>query len=42
MDLLAALAIGGVWLTLFLSQLKKRPLIPADPDLHKVFEHKGH
>ncbi len=44
MDLVAPIAIGGVWLWYFFGQLMKRPLVPVmDPFLEKAIEHgKGH
>jgi hypothetical protein len=34
MDPLAAIGVGGVWVAAFLSELKKRPILPLhDPDL---------
>jgi hypothetical protein len=34
MDPLAAIGVGGVWIAAFLSELKKRPILPLhDPDL---------
>ncbi len=36
----AALALGGLWLWLFLGELKKRPLLPInDPDLAEALAH---
>jgi hypothetical protein len=32
--------LGGLWLTFFLWQLQRRPLLPVhDPDLLEVMEH---
>lgn len=40
LDLLLPLGIGGIWISLFLGQLKARPLIPThDPNLKEVLEH---
>jgi len=42
MDLVAPVAIGGIWLWYFFGQLKTRPLVPVmDPFLEKAIEH-GH
>jgi hypothetical protein len=42
MDIVAPLAVGGIWLWYFLGQLMKRPLVPVmDPFLEKAIEH-GH
>lgn len=36
----APLAVGGIWLWLFLGELKKRPLLPVnDPDLPEALAH---
>ena len=42
--LLGPLAVGGIWLWLFLMELAKRPLVPVkDPFLENAIEHgKGH
>jgi hypothetical protein len=44
MDLVAPIAIGGIWLWYFFGQLMKRPLVPVmDPFLEKAIEHgRGH
>ncbi len=44
MDIVAPIAIGGLWLAAFFSQLMKRPLVPVmDPFLENAIEHgKGH
>ncbi len=45
MDLVAPIAVGGVWLAYFTSQLSKRSLIPInDPQYESVLEqaHAGH
>jgi hypothetical protein len=44
MDLVAPIAIGGIWLWFFFGELKKRPLVPVmDPFLDNAIEHgKGH
>jgi len=40
LDLLALIGVGGVWLSGFLWQLKKRPLLPLhDPRFEGVLEH---
>jgi len=40
LDLLAIIGVGGVWLSVFLWQLKKRPLLPLhDPRFEGVLEH---
>ena len=42
MDFLAPLAIGGLWLAMFLFQLKKWPLLPLrDPHLEQAIAHGG-
>jgi hypothetical protein len=42
MDLLAPLGIGGLWLAMFLFQLKKWPLLPVqDPHLAEAIAHGG-
>lgn len=42
LDLVAPLAIGGIWLWLFVRELRKRPLLPVgDPYLEEVYSH-GH
>jgi len=43
LDLAAPLAIGGLWLAVFLWQLKQRPLLPVrDPDFVEGLAHGGH
>jgi hypothetical protein len=44
MDFVAPIAIGGLWLWYFFSELQKRPLVPVnDPFLESAIEHgKGH
>jgi hypothetical protein len=44
MDLVAPIAVGGIWLWWFFGELMKRPLVPAnDPFFEKAIEHgKGH
>ena len=42
MDIVAPIAIGGIWLWYFFGQLAKRPLVPPmDPFLERAIEH-GH
>ena len=42
MDLAAPLGIGGVWLWMFWSQLRQRPLLPVgDPYLQDALESSG-
>jgi hypothetical protein len=42
LDLAASLAIGGLWLWIFFSQLGKHPLMPPrDPDLQNALESTG-
>jgi hypothetical protein len=42
LDLVAPIAVGGIWLWYFFGQLMKRPLVPVmDPFLEKAIEH-GH
>ncbi|MCC6329595.1 MAG: hypothetical protein IT174_13855 [Acidobacteria bacterium] len=42
MDIVAPIAVGGIWLWYFSTQLMKRPLVPVmDPFLEKAIEH-GH
>ena len=43
-DLVAPIAVGGIWLWYFFGQLMKRPLVPVmDPFLENAIEHgKGH
>ncbi len=44
MDLVAPVAVGGIWLWYFFGQLMNRPLVPVmDPFLDRAIEHgKGH
>ena len=44
MDIVAPIAVGGIWLWYFFGQLMKRPLVPVmDPFLENAIEHsKGH
>ena len=44
LDIVAPLAIGGIWLWYFLGQLQARPLVPVmDPFYERAIEHgKGH
>jgi hypothetical protein len=43
LDLAAPAGIGGVWIWVFLQQLKSHPLLPThDPYLQEAFEHGGH
>jgi hypothetical protein len=45
MDVVAPVAFGGLWLSMFASQLRKRSLIPInDPQFETVLEqvHAGH
>lgn len=44
MDIVAPVAVGGIWLWYFFGQLMKRPLVPvADPFLEPAIEHgRGH
>jgi hypothetical protein len=40
MDLVAPVALGGIWLAWFLVQLEQRPLLPLnDPNLQEALEH---
>jgi hypothetical protein len=40
MDLAAAIGVGGIWIAVFLSELKGRPLVPLhDPRLQEAAEH---
>jgi hypothetical protein len=40
LDVVAVLGVGGVWMTMFVWQLKGRPLLPLhDPSLQGVAEH---
>lgn len=40
LDLVSLVAVGGLWLALFIAELKKRPLLPAnDPFLPEVLSH---
>lgn len=42
-DLAAPVAIGGLWMAMFLWQLRQRPLLPVnDPLLQKAFNHGRH
>ncbi len=42
LDIVAPLAVGGIWLWYYIGQLMSRPLVPAmDPFLEKAVEH-GH
>lgn len=41
-DIVAPLAVGGIWLWFFFVQLQKRPLVPVkDPFLENAIEHGG-
>jgi hypothetical protein len=43
MDIVAPLAVGGLWVSFFAWQLKKRPLLPVnDPYLEQALEHANH
>lgn len=44
LDIVAPIAVGGIWLWYFFGELMKRPLVPVkDPFLEKAIEHgKGH
>jgi hypothetical protein len=43
MDFLAPIGVGGLWLAVFLWQLGKRPLLPAnDPELRQAMAHGSH
>ncbi len=43
MDILAPLALGGIWLAFFLWHLRKRPLLPEkDPHLEEALAHGRH
>jgi hypothetical protein len=43
MDILAPIGIGGLWLGVFLGQLRKRPLLPVgDPRFQEALEHGTH
>lgn len=43
MDIVAPLALGGIWVAFFVWQLKKRPLLPInDPYLQQALEHGHH
>jgi len=43
LDVAAPLALGGLWVWLFVGELRKRPLLPVnDPYLEEVFTHGGH
>jgi len=40
LDIFAVIGIGGLWVAAFVSQLKKRPLLPLhDPRFEAVLEH---
>ena len=40
MDFTAPVALGGIWLSFFLAQLEKRPLMPmGDPHLQEALQH---
>jgi hypothetical protein len=42
MAIASAVGLGGLWVAYFLSQLKKRPLLPVrDPNLEKALAHAG-
>lgn len=42
-DLLAPVAVGGLWLAAFLRQLGKRPLLPVnDPEMQQALAHATH
>jgi hypothetical protein len=43
LDVASPLAIGGLWLWMFLTQLRERPLLAAgDPYLRESLESGGH
>jgi len=43
MDLVAPVAVGGIWLWWFFGELMKRPLVPVnDPFLENAIEHGKH
>ena len=43
LDLAAPLAVGGLWVWVFVRELGKRPLLPVgDPNLEEVLSHEGH
>jgi hypothetical protein len=43
LDVAAPIGIGGIWLAVFLAQLKRRPLLPInDPDYSEALAHGGH
>jgi len=43
LDVAAPLALGGLWVWLFVGELRKRPLLPVnDPYLEEVFTDGGH
>lgn len=43
LDPVAPVALGGLWVWLFVRELRKRPLLPiGDPNLEEVLEHDGH
>ncbi len=42
LDVMAPLALGGVWLAVYVRQLANRPLLPlGDPELGAALEHQG-
>lgn len=42
LDVLAPIAIGGIWVAYFIMQLQRRPLVPPhDPRLQEVHHHHG-
>jgi hypothetical protein len=42
MDIIAPIAVGGIWLWWFFGELQKRPLVPVkDPFFENAIEH-GH
>jgi hypothetical protein len=43
MDIAAPVGMGGIWLWIFVSQLRSRPLLPVrDPYLEETLQHAGH
>jgi hypothetical protein len=44
LDIVAPIAVGGIWVWYFFGQLQKRPLVPVmDPFLPSAIEHgRGH
>jgi hypothetical protein len=43
MDIVAPIAVGGIWLWWFFGELMKRPLVPVnDPFLENAIEHGQH